>query len=227
MYTGQVDKVSILGNSIGYSKVLERRVEELEASKEQEGSEDKAKEHPDIVERTSDNYCRDGLSYGKQSVVNKRKACEMDGADEELNWVWSKDGLADLTVTVVDKEVVIEMKCPWRECLLMEIVEAISTLHLDPNMIQSCTTDGTLTLTLKSKVKLKKGVIITVYVVDYDFPDRFLVTYLCMTCIHGEIFLLSALQVIEFYRTDDYICIVIAPYWSTLWLTQSKVQSSM
>lgn len=154
----QVDKVSILGDTIEYLKVLERRIEGLEASKKQEGSEDKEREHPDIVERTSDNYCRDGLSYGKQSVVNKRKACEMDGADEELNWVWSKDGLADVTVTIVDNEVVIEMKCPWRECLLMEIVEAISSLHLDANMVQSCTRDGTLTLTLKSKVKLKKGV---------------------------------------------------------------------
>ncbi|KAL6000680.1 hypothetical protein ACLOJK_006406 [Asimina triloba] len=45
------------------------------------------------------------------------------------------------------------MRCPWRECMLMEIVEAISGLHLDTYSVQSCTNDGVLALSLKSKLR--------------------------------------------------------------------------
>nr|QTO65828.1 GLABRA3-like protein [Asarum europaeum] len=150
----KVDKTSILGDTIEYLKELERRVEELEACKESSESEAKERrKYLDIVERTSDNYGHNEITNGKKPFINKRKASNIDEADAELNWVLSKDGLADVTVTIADKEVSIEMKCPWRECLLLEIVDAISNLHLDAHSVQSSTTDGVLFLTLKSKFR--------------------------------------------------------------------------
>ncbi|KAL5981491.1 endoglucanase 3 [Asimina triloba] len=151
----KIDKASILGDAIEYLKELERRVEELEACKEssETGARERRK-HPDIVERTSDNYGNNEIANGKKPSINKRKACDIDEvADVELNWVLTKDCLADMTVTIIEKEVVIEMRCPWRECMLMEIVEAISGLHLDAYSVQSCTNDGVLALSLKSKLR--------------------------------------------------------------------------
>ncbi|XP_058082223.1 transcription factor GLABRA 3-like isoform X2 [Magnolia sinica] len=152
----KVDKASILGDTIEYLKELERRVEELEGCKEftESGARERRK-HPDIVERTSDNYGNNEIvANGQKLSINKRKACDIDkAADVELNWVLSKDCLADMTVTIIEKEVVIEMRCPWRECLLIEIVDAISGLHLDAHSVQSSTIDGVLTLALKSKFR--------------------------------------------------------------------------
>ncbi|XP_077241861.1 transcription factor GLABRA 3-like [Tasmannia lanceolata] len=150
----KVDKASILGDTIEYVKELERRVEELEACKESAGSDARERrKHPDIVERTSDNYGYNEIANGKKPSINKRKASDLDKVDAELNWVLSKDGLADVTVTIVDKEVMIEMRCPWRECLLLEIVDSISNLHLDVHSVQSSTADGILSLTLRSKFR--------------------------------------------------------------------------
>eukprot|EP00268_Persea_americana_P027812 TRINITY_DN27089_c0_g1_i4.p1 TRINITY_DN27089_c0_g1~~TRINITY_DN27089_c0_g1_i4.p1 ORF type:complete len:602 (+),score=135.35 TRINITY_DN27089_c0_g1_i4:441-2246(+) len=150
----KVDQASVLGDTIDYLKELEQRVDELEACKESGESEVRQRrKHPDITERTSDNYGHNENANGKKPSINKRKASNIDAADAELNWVLSKDNLADMTVTVIEKEVLIEMLCPWRECLLLEIVDAISTLHLDAHSVQSSTTDGILTLKLRSKFR--------------------------------------------------------------------------
>lgn len=150
----KVDQTSILGDTIEYLKELEQRVEELEACKESAESEARQRrKYPDIIERTSDNYGYNEIANGKKSTVNKRKASDIEEADAELNWVLSKDSLADMTVTIIEKEVLIEMQCPWRECLLLEVVDAISTLHLDAHLVQSSTVDGILKLTLKSKFR--------------------------------------------------------------------------
>lgn len=132
----------------------------MEACKESGESEVRQRrKHPDITERTSDNYGHNENANGKRPSINKRKASNIDAADAELNWVLSKDNLADMTVTVIEKEVLIEMLCPWRECLLLEIVDAISNLHLDAHSVQSSTTDGILTLKLRSKVRCPKKAI--------------------------------------------------------------------
>lgn len=154
----KVDQASILGETIEYLKELEQRVEELEACKESGESEARhRRKHPDITERTSDNYGHNEIANGKKPSINKRKAANIDAADAELNWVLSKDNLADMTVTIIEKEVLIEMRCPWRECLLLEIVDAMSTLHLDAHSVQSSTADGILTLKLRSKVRCPKN----------------------------------------------------------------------
>lgn len=108
--------------------------------------------HPDIVERTSENYGHNGIADGWKPSMHKRKACDIGEIDAELNWLLSKDSLADMTVTIIGKEVLIELQCSWRECLLLEIVEALSSLKLDALLLNSSTTNGVLTLSLASKV---------------------------------------------------------------------------
>ena len=56
---------------------------------------------------------------------------------------------------LVEKEVVVEMKCAYREYILLDIMDEINNLYLDVHSVQSSTTDGILTLTLKSKVCAK------------------------------------------------------------------------
>ncbi|GMI66843.1 GLABRA 3, GLABROUS 3 [Hibiscus trionum] len=155
----EVDKESILKDTIQYLKELEARIEELESSKNSMEFEARPRRNClDVVEQTSDNYENRKFGNVKKSWMNKRKACDIDESLHEngsdLNRGTPKDGLKpDVKVSIKELEVIIEIRCPSREFLLMDIMEAINTLHLDAHTVQSSTLDGLVTLTLKSKFR--------------------------------------------------------------------------
>ncbi|XLR22631.1 hypothetical protein S83_050531, partial [Arachis hypogaea] len=137
------DKVSILDDAMEYLRKLEEKVRKLEAEKDVTDLDGivSTRTSQDMVERASDN----NSNKNSKSVSNKRRACEAAG-DEEMN-----NSEIDVGIYVSESEVVIEMKCPWREGLLLETVEALSSLHLDCHSLQSSKAHGTLYLTIKSK----------------------------------------------------------------------------
>ncbi|KAH7550262.1 hypothetical protein JRO89_XS13G0162400 [Xanthoceras sorbifolium] len=148
------DKVSILDDTIIYLQELERKVEELESRPELPELVGRTKRKPkDTIERTSDNYGNNKISNGKKPP-NKRKACDIDEMEPEIEYVVPKDGSTDnITVSTNDKNVLIEIRCPWREGILIEIMDAVSNLHLDSHSVQSSTTEEILSATIKSKYK--------------------------------------------------------------------------
>nr|AIS92514.1 putative GLABRA 3 transcription factor [Epimedium sagittatum] len=150
--SNKFDKASVLGDTIEYLKDLQRRVEELESCRGLTEYEAKARrKHPDIVERTSDNYGNNDIS---KPPINKRKASDIIELDQELDSVFPKDSSSsEINVNINEKEVLIQMHCPWRDNLILEIMDAVSDLHLDAHTVQSSTSDGILTLTLNTKFK--------------------------------------------------------------------------
>ncbi|KAM1024954.1 hypothetical protein TB2_037568 [Malus domestica] len=149
------DEVSILDDAIEHLKDLEKRVEELESFWEPTNSDSKMKRKlQDTVERTSDNCCNPKISNGKKPIVYKRKVSNVDETEPEINHIVSKNISSDnITVNMNNKDVLIEMKFPWREGVLLEIMDATSRLHLDAHSVQSSTADGILSLTIKSRFK--------------------------------------------------------------------------
>lgn len=152
----QVDKASILCDTIKYLKKLEARVEELESCMNSVDYEARSRRNfPEMLEQTSDNYDNRKIDNGKKPWLNKRKVCDIDETDPELNEVGLKDGLLDVKVSMKDnKEVVIEMRCPYREYILLDIMDAINNLHLEAYSVISSNLDGVIKLTLKSKVSI-------------------------------------------------------------------------
>ncbi|KAK3005764.1 hypothetical protein RJ639_017576 [Escallonia herrerae] len=153
---GKVDKVSLLDGTIEYLKELEGRVKKLESSKERAEMEVRTQRKPhDVAERTSDNYGNDKNGNSRKPLVNKRKACDIDEIEAETNQVLPKDDSLtdDLTVSVIDRNVLVEIRCPWKEGLLLEIMDATSKLHLDSHSVQTSSVDGILSLTIRSKLK--------------------------------------------------------------------------
>ncbi|KZV31538.1 Basic helix-loop-helix DNA-binding superfamily protein isoform 1 [Dorcoceras hygrometricum] len=158
---GKVDKVSILDHTIEYLKELERKVEELESYKEvmEQESRIKGKSH-DAIEQTSDNYGQNRTGNGKRPLTNKRKACEIDKVGLVKNRVKLRDSSTDdITVKVVDKGVIIETKCSWNECVLLEVMETLSKLHLHPQSVQTSNSDGVLSMTIKAEVSFPDNII--------------------------------------------------------------------
>nr|AAS86286.1 myc-like anthocyanin regulatory protein [Cornus cf. canadensis Xiang and Fan 26-1] len=147
--TSKDDKISILDGTIEYLKELERRLEDSECLEARTRSKPQ-----DTAERTSDNYENDRIGIGKKPLINKRKACDIVEAELEINLVQLKDSSTDdVSVRIIDKDVFIEIRCPWRERLLLEIMDAISNFHLDSHSVQSSNIDGILSLSIKSKFK--------------------------------------------------------------------------
>lgn len=106
----------------------------------------------DIAERVSENYAHMEMINGKKPLANKRKACDFTEAEAGYNSFLLKDAPINVSVRMKEKEVSVQMHCPWREYLLLDIVESMGNHNLDPLSVQSSTADGILTLTIKSKV---------------------------------------------------------------------------
>ncbi|KAL2544136.1 Transcription factor GLABRA 3 [Forsythia ovata] len=155
---GKVDKVSILDRTIERLRELEKRIEELESHRDVGMLESRTRSKPyDAIERTSDNYGTNKHGNSKKSLTNKRKACDMEEPGTDNGCSLLRDSSTDnVTVSVVDKDVLIEMRSPWRESLLLEVMEAISKLHLDSQTVRSSNTDGILSLTIKAQFKGSK-----------------------------------------------------------------------
>ncbi|XP_073019756.1 transcription factor GLABRA 3 [Primulina eburnea] len=150
---GKVDKVSILDHTIEYLKELERKVKELESYKEvmEQESRTKSKLH-DAIEQTSDNYGQNRIGNGKKPLASKRKACDIDKVGLVKNMVRLRDSSTDdIIVSIVDSDVIIETRCSWKECVLLEVMEALSKLHLHPQSVQTSNSDGVLSMTIKTK----------------------------------------------------------------------------
>ncbi|PON62879.1 Basic helix-loop-helix transcription factor [Parasponia andersonii] len=149
------DKVSVLDDAIQYLKELKRRVEELESGRESTDLEPKTKRKPqDAREGTSDNYGNKKISSRKEQFINKRKARDMDEVEPEIHHDVSKDSSAgNIAVIMKNKDVLIKINCPWREGVLLEIMDALSNLHLDSHSVQSSTMDGIISLTIQSMIK--------------------------------------------------------------------------
>jgi hypothetical protein len=143
----QIDKASILSDTINYPRQLESRVAELESCTGSTVYEARSRSYMGMVDRTSDNH---GI---KKPWINKRKAHDIDEAELELDEVAPKDGMpVDLKVCMKEKEILIEMRCPYREYMLLDILDEANKRQLDVLSVHSSTLDGIFTLTLKSKV---------------------------------------------------------------------------
>ncbi|XP_076951841.1 transcription factor EGL1-like [Bidens hawaiensis] len=120
---GKVDKVSLLDDTIDYLKTLERKVEKLQSNKSY-----------DTQEMTCDSYC------------NKRKAsCDLKDLQEEC--------FSDcITVSAIEKDVTIDIRCRWRDNMMVQVFDALSSLNLESYSVNSSTIDGILTLTIESKL---------------------------------------------------------------------------
>ncbi|KAJ6872824.1 hypothetical protein NC651_031835 [Populus alba x Populus x berolinensis] len=144
----EIDKASILSDTINYPRQLESRVAELESCTGSTDYEARSRSNMGMVDRTSDNH---GI---KKPWINKRKARDIDEAELELDEVAPKDGMpVDLKVCMKEKEILIEMRCPYREYMLLDILDEANKGQLDVLSVHSSTLDGIFTLTLKSKFR--------------------------------------------------------------------------
>lgn len=159
----QVDKVSILDHTIEYLRELERKVEALESFKEATERESTTQSKPhDAIERTSDNYAQSKFGSITKLLGNKRKACDVEKTGAENKRARSSSSTDSITISITDKDVLIEMRCSWRHSVLLEVMEALTQLNLDSQSVQSSNADGVLSLSINAKVRYPHRYLIAV-----------------------------------------------------------------
>ncbi|KAJ1276701.1 hypothetical protein BS78_05G234800 [Paspalum vaginatum] len=137
----KMDKASILAETIAYVKELQRRVQELESSREL------ASRPPETARRPDSEVSRKKVSAG-----SKRKESELGhDVEREHPWTLSKDGTSNVTVTVSDKEALLEVQCRWEELMMTRAFDAIKSLHLDVLSVQASAPDGFMGLKIRAQ----------------------------------------------------------------------------
>ncbi|XP_051218683.1 anthocyanin regulatory R-S protein isoform X2 [Lolium perenne] len=131
----KVDKASILAETIAYLKELEQRVEELESSGRPIKVTTGLRRHAVLGKKAS------------ASAGSKRKASELGDLPKE-----KEDGPSNVVnVTVMGKEVLLEVQCLWKELLMTRVFDALKALSLDVLSVQSSTPNGHLALKIRAQ----------------------------------------------------------------------------
>uniref|UniRef100_A0A0E0KTS0 BHLH domain-containing protein n=1 Tax=Oryza punctata TaxID=4537 RepID=A0A0E0KTS0_ORYPU len=129
----KVDKASVLAETITYLKLLEKRVKELESSRE-----------PSRWRPTE-------IGQRRRREITGKEVSEIgvSGGDVLL----SQEGRAsNVNVTVRDKVVLLEVQCRWKELVMTRVFDAIKSLCLDVLSVQASAPDGLLGLKIQAKV---------------------------------------------------------------------------
>ncbi|KAF8087171.1 hypothetical protein N665_0596s0022 [Sinapis alba] len=141
----EVDKEAILNNTIKYLQELEERVEELESCMgsvnfvERQKKTKKSLNDSVLMEETSGNY---------------DDSTKIDGNSGETEQATSFRDETHLRVKVLkETEVVVEVRCSYRDYIVADIMETLSKLHMDAFSVRSHTLNGFLTLNLKAKLR--------------------------------------------------------------------------
>jgi len=141
-----VDKASVLAETIAYLKELQRRVQELESSRELTS---RPFETTRPITKARGNEC----VSKKHCAGSKRKSPDFGGdAEKEHPWVLPKDGTSNVTVAVSDRDVLLEVQCRWEELLMTRVFDAIKSLHLDVLSVQASAPDGFMGLKIRAQV---------------------------------------------------------------------------
>ncbi|CAH2069149.1 unnamed protein product [Thlaspi arvense] len=140
----EVDKESILNNTIKYLQELEERVEELESCM---GS-------VNFVERQRKTTTSlNGSVLIEETSGNYDDSTKIDGNSGEAEQVSVSRDQTHLRVKLKETEVVIEVRCSYRDYIVADIMETLSKLHMDAFSVRSHTLNGLLTLNLKAKLR--------------------------------------------------------------------------
>lgn len=165
-----MDKASILGDAIEYVKQLRQRIQDLESRTRQMESPTKTAELQRPGSSRDPNAPRgsgspqgsgvDDVATGQQRAFSsdKRKIRVLEGTR-----VVADAPSTSVQVSIIEADALLEMQCPYKEGLLLKIMQTIHELRLEIMSIQSSSVNGTLFAELRTKVYVNCEVVSTIF----------------------------------------------------------------
>jgi hypothetical protein len=137
-----MDKASILGDAIDYVIELQNRLRTLENKATQDGSLRQTSEaNADAMDTT--------ISPVECADLEKRREGFKTGVSME-DFV---HGQINVSVSMENDVTLIKLHCPWRQTLLVDVLQALNEFGFEVSGVQSSTENGTLSATLQAKVR--------------------------------------------------------------------------
>ncbi|BBN01146.1 transcription factor MYC2 [Marchantia polymorpha subsp. ruderalis] len=89
------------------------------------------------------------------SLASDREDPGFCNSDGESNATQAKrlDGVKANVKVTADDDVSLELNCPWRKTLLVDVLRTLNDLQLDVFVVQASTSDGTLATVFKGKMR--------------------------------------------------------------------------
>ncbi|XP_020113578.1 basic helix-loop-helix protein A-like isoform X1 [Ananas comosus] len=162
-FVTKMDKASILGDAIEYVKQLRKRMQDLESRNRQMESLTKTAELQRPGSSKDPNVPR-GSGSPQGSGVDHVATSQQRAFSSDKRKIRVLEGtrVADapstnVQVSIIEADALLEMQCPYKEGLLLKIMQTIHELRLEIMSIQSSSVNGTLFAELRAKVKEMNG----------------------------------------------------------------------
>lgn len=164
----QMDKASILGDTIEYVKQLRKKIQDLESQNRQFAINPRSKGKQVHDSTNSKEQCVQQKSGPTKANVpqnmsneitrlpamDKRKMRIIEGTENaKTRGVEATFSSSTVEVSIIESDALLELKCPYRDGLLLEIMQILCQLRLEITAVQSSSTDGVFVAELRAKVQ--------------------------------------------------------------------------
>ncbi|OVA05768.1 Myc-type [Macleaya cordata] len=163
-FVTKMDKASILGDTIEYVKQLRRRIQDLESKNQSTDGDQRSKGGVNITKENRILHGNSGGAGGSMPMVldtiglpgsEKRKLRIVEGSGGAKAKVLDIPPLVGnaVQVSIIESDALLELKCLYREGLLLEIMQTLRELRLEITAVQSSSNNSIFVAELRAKVK--------------------------------------------------------------------------
>nr|AGO58372.1 basic helix-loop-helix protein [Morella rubra] len=182
-FVTKMDKASILGDTIEYLKQLRKKIQDLEARYRQMeidqrsrlGDLQRSSSLGDLQRSSSLKEQRSGVTAVERTRAgtDRTRAVQIPGPDKrKLRIVEGSGGCAKpktvespppppsptstgttVQVSIIERDALLELQCPYKEGLLLDVMQMLRELRIETTTVQSSLTNGLFVAELRAKVK--------------------------------------------------------------------------
>ncbi|KAJ8636635.1 hypothetical protein MRB53_010902 [Persea americana] len=168
-FVTKMDKASILGDTIEYVKQLRKKIQDLESQNRQFAIDQRSKGKQAHDSNNSKEQCiqqKSGLAKANVPQImsndrtqfpamEKKKMRIIEATENAKTRAVEAIFSSTVEVSIIESDALLELKCPYRDGLLLEIMQVLCQLRLEITAVQSSSTDGVFVAELRAKVKDK------------------------------------------------------------------------
>nr|ABY26938.1 putative anthocyanin transcriptional regulator [Operculina pteripes] len=155
-FVTKMGKASILGDTIEYVKQLRKRIQELEEARGSQSEVDRQSIGGGVTQHNPTQ--RSGASKPHHQMgprlINKRagtRTAERGGGGTANDT--EEDAAFHVEVSIIESDALVELRCPYRESLILDVMQMLKELGLETTTVQSSVNGGIFCAEFRAKVK--------------------------------------------------------------------------
>ncbi|XP_010278105.1 PREDICTED: basic helix-loop-helix protein A-like isoform X2 [Nelumbo nucifera] len=157
-FVTKMDKASILGDTIEYVKQLRKKIQDLESRNRQMESDQRPRNED--TQKTSSSKEQWSV-HGNSGITLPERSRGFAGSDKrKLRIVEGAGGRRPsrmvgntVEVSIIESDALLELQCPYRDGLLIDIMQMLRELRFEITAVHSSSTNGIFNAELRAKVK--------------------------------------------------------------------------